>query len=267
MLHNLSGAQRKINPKPLADNAEIHTSDEKKAEHLNKYFATVTKSSKKSDLDRNLRKDLRQEERANQGPTPDIFSKEITTGELEKALRTLKLRKSPGPDKVHNEMLKRLSQKGKEALLILINKTWKSGQIPNIWRIATITPILKKGKDAELPQSYRPISQTSCIGKVAERIINRRLYWWLEKACLLSPDQAGFRAKCRTEDQLFRLTQKIYDGFQEEKHTSAVFVDLQQAYDRVWRSGLMQKMRSLGISSHMYDWIKSFLTDRLIQTR
>ena len=126
---------------------------------------------------------------------------------------------------------------------------------------------MKKRKDPQLPQSYRPISQTSCIGKVAERTINRRLYWWLETAGLLSHNQAGFRAKCRTEDQLFRLTQKIYDGFQDEKHTSAVFVDLQQAYDRVWRGGLLQKMRSIGIKSHMYDWIKSFLTDRLIQTR
>ena len=164
-------------------------------------------------------------------------------------------------------MLKRLSTTGKEALLILINKTWKSGRIPSIWRIATIIPILKKGKDAKLPQSYRPISQTSCIGKVAERTINKRLYWWLEASSLLSHNQAGFRAKCRTEDQLFRLTQKIYDGFQEEKHTSAVFVDLQQAYDRVWRGGLLQKMRSIGINSNLYNWIKSFLTDRLIQTR
>ena len=217
-------------------------------------------------MERKLRKDLRAEERT-LGPTPDIFSKEITIGELEKALRSLKLRKSPGPDKVHNEMLKRLSTTGKEALLILINKTWKSGRIPSIWRIATITPILKKGKDAKLPQSYRPISQTSCIGKVAERTINKRLYWWLEASSLLSHNQAGFRAKCRTEDQLFRLTQKIYDGFQEEKHTSAVFVDLQQANDRVWRGGLLQKMRSIGINSNMYNWIKSFLTDRLIQTR
>ena len=191
----------------------------------------------------------------------------ITAGELEKALHALKSRKSPGPDKVHNEMLKRLGPKGKEALLILINKTWKSGRIPSTWKVATITPILKKGKDPQLPQSYRPISQTSCIGKVAERTINRRLYWWLETAGLLSHNQAGFRAKCRTEDQLFRLTQKIYDGFQDEKHTSAVFVDLQQAYDHVWRDGLLQKMRSIGIKSHMYDWIKSFLTDRLIQTR
>ena len=268
LLHNLSGVDKRVNAKPFTDeNSEVLTTDKKKAEHLNKFFASVTKSSKKTDLDRNLKKNLRAEERANKEHTPETFDKDITAGELEKALLLLKARKAPGPDKVHNEMLKKLSPKGKEALLLLINKTWSTGEIPKIWRIATITPILKKGKKAELPQSYRPISQTSCVGKVAERIINKRLYWWLETSGLISQNQAGFRAKCRTEDQLFRLTQKIYDGFQQEKHTSAVFVDLQQAYDKVWKSGLLQKMRSIGVKSKMYDWIKSFLTDRLIQTR
>ena len=73
--------------------------------------------------------------------------------------------------------------------------------------------------------------------------------------------------KCRTEDQLFRLTQKVLDGFQEEKQSTAIFIDLQQAYDRVWKTGLLMKMQNLGIRSHLYKWIKSFLTDRLIQTK
>ena len=126
---------------------------------------------------------------------------------------------------------------------------------------------MKKGKQPDKPESYRPISQTSCVGKVGERIVNRRLYWWLETTGILSNEQAGFRKKCRTEDQLFRLTQKVLDGFQEEKQSTAIFIDLQQAYDRVWKTGLLMKMQNLGIRSHLYKWIKSFLTDRLIQTK
>ena len=98
-------------------------------------------------------------------------------------------------------------------------------------------------------------------------MVNRRLYWWLETNALISQTQAGFRRQCRTEDQLFRFTQKVLDGFQEGKQTSAVFIDLQQAYDGVWRTGLFQKMQNMGIKSNIYFWIKSFLTDRLIQTR
>ena len=78
-------------------------------------------------------------------------------------------------------------------------------------------------------------------------------------------NQAGFKAKSRTEDQLFWLTQRILDGFQNLQRT--VFIDLQQAYDRVWRKGLFLKIQNLGIGGNLYNWIKYFLTDRLIQTR
>ena len=57
------------------------------------------------------------------------------------------------------------------------------------------------------------------------------------------------------------------DGFQKKEHTTAVFIDLQQAYDRVWRKGLLFKMQNMGIKGKMYSWIKAFLSDRLIQTR
>ena len=79
------------------------TTDKKKAEHLNKHFATVTKSNKKSDFDRTLKQDLRKEELSNERSTPEIFMTNITAGELEKILHALKSRKSHGPDKLHAE--------------------------------------------------------------------------------------------------------------------------------------------------------------------
>ena len=267
LLNNISGERNQENPKPFKTDTEVLTTDSKKAEHLNKYFAKVTKAARKTDLDRGLKKALQEEEKRTTTPVPEIFSSEFTSAELDKAISLLKLRKSPGPDRIHNEMIKNTSQKGKKALLILYNKTWVSGDVPKAWKTATITPILKKGKTADQPKNYRPISQTSCLGKVAERMVNRRLYWWMETNGLITQTQAGFRRQCRTEDQLFRFTQKVLDGFQEGKQTTAVFIDLQQAYDRVWRTGLFQKMQSLGIKSNLYSWIKSFLSDRLIQTR
>ena len=130
-------------------------------------------------------------------------------------------------------MMVQLSNYGKEYLLNLVNKTWKTGKLPEIWKTATVIPILKNGKPKEDPSSYRPISLTSCICKVAERMINARLYWWLENSHLLNPNQAGFRRGRQTIDQLIRLTQGVADGFQDGEHTAAVFVDLQQAYDHV----------------------------------
>ena len=97
-------------------------------------------------------------------------------------------------------------------------------------------------------------------------MVNYRLYHWLEKHKIIDNSQAGFRKGCRTEDQLFRFAQSTIDGFQRGQHTTAVFIDLQQAYDRVWRKGLLMKMDKIGVHGKMLQWIQAFLTNRTIQT-
>ena len=89
-----------------------------------------------------------------------LFDDTFNTTELNRALKKLKSRKSPGPDKIHNEMLTHLGKIGKKVILTLINASWEKGQLPKAWKIATIKPILKKGKPAEELSSYRPISLT-----------------------------------------------------------------------------------------------------------
>ena len=66
--------------------------------------------------------------------------------------------------------------------------------------------------------------------------------------------------------QLFRFVQNVIDGFQNNKNTTAVFIDLQQAYDRVWRKGLLMKMNRLGVHGKMLKWIHAFLSDRTVET-
>ena len=262
LLHNLSGDKRRTNPQPLPEGE----TDKKRSEKLNKYFASINKSRTDKENDKAILSELKQREKERSDPA-SIFTEQLTTEELDFALKSLKGKKSPGPDKIHNEMLKNLGQTGKKVLLHLINCTWAGGTLPKSWKNAYIAPILKKDKDPKEPKSYRPISLTSCVGKVCERMINRRLYWWLEHTGILTEYQAGFRTNSRTEDQLFRLCQNIQDGYQDGLHTTAVFIDLQQAYDRVWRKGLMIKMQRHGIKGNMYKWIKGFLQERTIQTK
>jgi ribonuclease HI len=266
LFRNLSGTRKRTNPQPLQQNRKYIANPKKKADIFNKHFASVNKTTRRKTLDRALSKLFK---RKRQSPTVNNcpFEQDFNMTELDTAVKKLACRKAPGPDNIKNEMIKNLGPKGKTSLLNLINKTWKESTLPSTWLTATITPILKKGKNPEEPKSYRPISLTSCIGKLAERMVNNRLYWWLEEGKILDNSQAGFRRGCRTEDQLFRLTQNTIDGFQEKKDTTAVFIDLQQAYDRIWRKGLLIKMQRLGISGRMLDWIQAFLTNRTIRTR
>ncbi|GFU76840.1 DUF4817 domain-containing protein [Trichonephila clavipes] len=70
---------------------------------------------------------------------------------------------------------------------------WKEHCFPSSWREAIVIPILKPGKVATDPLSYRPIALTSCFCKTFERMINTRLVYVLEKEKCISPLQSGFR--------------------------------------------------------------------------
>ncbi|KAK7087559.1 hypothetical protein V1264_021593 [Littorina saxatilis] len=186
----------------------------------------------------------------------------FTHQELRQALRKLKNKKSPGPDGISNEMLNHLGSAAVGKLLDIFNLSWKEGQIPQVWKEATIIPIHKKGKHKKKAPSYRPISLTSCVVKTMKRMVNQRLLWYLEKEDILAPEQAGFRQFHSTEDQATYLSQEIEDAFQNQKMVFAAWIDLQKAFDRVWTDGLLVKTQRCGVSGKMLSWIRSFLHNR-----
>ena len=100
---------------------------------------------------------------------------------------------SPGPDLIHYEMLKNLSVENKKYLLDYYNFIWQKQTFPGQWREAIVIPIPKKGKDLLNKNNYRPISLTNCLCKILERMINRRLSWYLETSNFLNPAQSAFR--------------------------------------------------------------------------
>ena len=262
LLTNLSGTKRRKNPAPMKPTEEGKTC---RAEVMNKYFASINKKGNKNKLSHTIKQLTK---RAEQTPKAnlEVFEKEFTLTELKAALQKCKKRKAPGPDHITNEMILNLTDSSLSILLDFFNRTWYEGQLPTEWKKANITPILKKDKPASQPSSYRPISLTSCLGKVVERMVNDRLYWWMENTGTISTSQAGFRKGKRTMDHLIRFAQETSDAFQDKDNVVAVFIDLRQAYDRVWRQGLFYKMQKLGIAGRMYSWIKNFLSCRTIQT-
>ena len=105
-----------------------------------------------------------------------------------------------GPDEIHYQMLKHLPASSLQALLGIFNHIWTAGDFHEDWRLATVIPIPKPGKDPAEPTNYRPIALTSCLCKTLERMINKRLIWYLESYNLLSRYQSGFRAGRSTND-------------------------------------------------------------------
>ena len=196
---------------------------------------------------------------------PDAMHKPITMAELKKAIKKLKKKKSPGPDGITNEMIIHLGSLAMSKLLDIFNLSWRNGDVPQIWKEATMMPILKKGKNKSQALSYRPISLTSCVCKTMERVINSRMQWYLETEHILSAEQAGFRQYRSTEDQTTHLSQVIEDAFQAKKVMLSVFIDLQKAFDSVWKEGILVKLHRSGIQGNMLRWTRAYLHNRKVR--
>ena len=159
-------------------------------------------------------------------------------------------------------MIKHLTILAKHTLLKALNKLWEAIVYPEQWSKEIKLPFLKPGKDPNLPSSYRPISLTSCICKLFERMVNHSLMWFLEKNSILCPEQSGFRKPRSTIDALTQLTCHIEKGFKEKKHTIAVFFDLEKAYDTVWRPEILNHMLEMGLRGNLPAFAEGFLSFR-----
>ena len=248
----------------LEENGKVRTGKQA-ADQLAESYANESDIPVSAEKQREARREQR--ERHTNRATVEPMRLPITLHELNSALKKLKAKKSPGPDGISNEMLTHLGSAAVCKLADIFNSSWEHGKLPQVWREAVMTPILKTGKDPKKATSYRPISLTSCVVKTMERIVNERLRWYLETNNLLAPEQAGFRQFRSTEDQATYLSQEIEDAFQEQKLVFVSWIDLQKAFDKVWTDGLLVKLLRAGVSSNMYKWIKSYLYNRRARVR
>ena len=186
----------------------------------------------------------------------------FTIEELQEAMKHLKPGKAAGLDNITAEVILHFGDKAKSWVLALFNNCARTLQIPKLWRRAKVVALLKPGKDAEIPKSYRPISLLCILYKLYERMIMARISPIIvdEK---MSPDQAGFREGRSCCSQVLNLTQYIEDGFELGKITGTVFVDLTAAYDTVNHRLLLLKVAKVIRNPNIVRIIQSLLSNRL----
>lgn len=172
----------------------------------------------------------------------------ISVTELSKAISRLSNGKSFGWDLVTNEMLKSSIQSIEKPLLKLLNRCLDLSIYPAQWCQGHIIPIYKSGNKSD-PANFRPITISSCLGKVFSSILNNRISSFLEENNIISKVQIGFCKGHRTSDHLL-LLKGLIDAYKyKRKHIYSCFVDFRSAFDSVWHSGLLHKLRKTGLSS------------------
>ena len=180
---------------------------------------------------------------------------------LIKLLKFLKRSKAPGPDTIHNEVLRLGTTTSLfHHLARLFTSSIQLGYIPTAWKLATLRMLLKPDKLPSLTTGYKPISLISSIMKLFERLRSH-----LEHTGFINKHQSGFRKAKSTDDHLFRLSQSIMESFNREEHVVAAFLDVEKAFDNVWHNGLRYKIFQLDLPTKMTCWLSDFLIGRLIQ--
>ena len=116
---------------------------------------------------------------------------DFTLKELNKAAKRMRTKGAAGPDKITPAFIKAFGPVARDELLEMFNLSWRQGACPQLWRNATIIPLLKAGKPASEIGSYRPISLTSCIAKIFETLIASRLVHIAESRGLLRSTQCS----------------------------------------------------------------------------
>jgi hypothetical protein len=101
---------------------------------------------------------------------------------------------------------------------------------------------LKPGKPLNELLSYRPISLLPIVSKVFEKLL-KRLLKMVENNGFIAHHQFSFRERHSTIEQTRQIIQRINEALENKRYCSAVFLDISQAFDKVWHTGLLYKLR------------------------
>lgn len=190
----------------------------------------------------------------------------FTQKEIYQEIKSLKSNKAPGFDLITAEIVKELPRKALTFLKKLMNAAVNLRYVPNAWKVAEVIMIEKPGKPINEAKSYRPISLLPMISKLFEKLLLRRLMPIIDNKKLIPNHQFGFRTKHATIDQVHRMTNIIEKALEEKQICSTIFLDVAQAFDKVWHEGLIFKLKRL-IPLQFVEILESYLSDRLFRIK
>ena len=169
-------------------------------------------------------------------------------------------------DKFHPLLLKKLPSEAIRFLTKLYNKVLSNGRWA--WNSAMVTFIRKMDKESYLvPGSFRPITISSYVGKIMERVLQQRLLIYCQRNKLIDDAQEGFLPQRSTTRYLYKMSASIAEARRKRMSVMLLFCDFEKAFDSVSTTAMVYKLNMLGISGSFLKLINSFLTDRYVTLR
>lgn len=237
---------------PLKDeNGRVIDGNDVMAQLLNNYFSSVF-----------TREDLENIPHTEENDDEHILCDiDITAERVFKAIGNMKLNKAAGPDELTSTFIKGSVDGVVLPLVDIFRKSFEEGEIPQDWKMADVTAIYKKGNRSD-SGNYRPVSLTSNIGKILERIFKEDIVKFLEENSKIRNTQHGFRSKRSCLTNLLEFMEYVAKRLDEGKPVDSIYLDFQKAFDKVPHRRLLVKLKAIGIRGKLLKWIKHWLSGR-----
>lgn len=185
-----------------------------------------------------------------------------TLSDLRFALTKMRRGTAPGRDGITVSLLANLPDQAHLSLLHLINSIWDGSPLPTEWTTSVVTFIPKSAKSVSI-EALRPISLTSCAGKLMETMVRERLSAYLEARRTFADTMFGFRPHLSAQDVLLQLQHDIIEPTTMRHNDKAVLaLDLRGAFDNVKHSTILTNLSTTNCGQKTFNYIRAFLSHR-----
>lgn len=189
--------------------------------------------------------------------TPDL---------LKSLLTKLNPSTAPGPDLIESRTMKLCCEGVALPLSMIMTASFRQHTLPKSWLSGVITPIYKKGNRLDA-SNYRPITLTSVVCKLMERVVKEDILRFAMENNLLPKDQHGFIPGRSVITNLLACMNDWSNLADNGSPVDIIYIDFAKAFDRVPHRRLLSKLEHFGIRGHLLMWIRAYLSERTFQVK
>ncbi|GAB0205341.1 mitochondrial enolase superfamily member 1 [Grus japonensis] len=227
--------------------------DKEKAELLNAFFASVFTTNASPPESQTLEVGER------------VWRKEdlplVKKHQVREHLGKLDIHKSIGPDGMHTRVLRELADVVAGLFSVIFERSWKTGEVPEDWRKASVTLVFKKGKKED-PGNYRSVSLTSIPGKVMEQLILGVINKHVEEKKVIGSGQHGFTKGKACLTNLIAFYDGMTGWVDEGRAVDIVYLDFSKPFGSVSHNILTSELRKCGLDEWTVRWVEKWLNGR-----
>ena len=193
----------------------------------------------------------------------DVLLEDIdfTEDNFIQAINLIPSHSAGGPDKFPACIFKECKNEIVKPLFLIWRQSLDSGEIPHKYLQQCIIPIFKKSNKGK-PENYRPVSLTAHLIKIFERVLRVKIVHYIETSNILSNEQYGFRQGRSCMSQLINHYENLISILEENDNADSLYIDMSKAFDKVDHSILLRKLKAMGISGKIHQWLSAFLKNR-----